>query len=262
MRAVLFTVSLGALVSASGLSSLSQTCQDSLAGILDNADASACIAANQLLNIFLAPADESMIGTTTNWLNAFCGAAPTCSPALIAHVSSQFAMACADDLQALGVSSDDVAVALPYIQEYWGTAKEVICLADTSVGEFCAPAVATNLQAALETAVSVNWVAQEIRDAVSSHTYNLPSNVSCVPCTQAALVKVGATELQTVVNLNGFAADTCGAEFASATEMPSSVVVGIGSSAPTTSIPVGAASTIKAAGSLSAVIGLLAIWLL
>jgi len=259
MRAVLFTASFGTLVSA-GFASLSRPCQDSLAGILDNADASACISANQLLNIFLAPADQSMIGTTTNWLNAFCGAAPTCSPALIAHVTSQFALACADDLQGLGVSSDDVATALPYIQQYWSTAKEVICLTDTTVGEFCAPSVATNLQAALDVAVSVNWVASSIRDAVTSHIDILPANVSCVPCTQAAFVKVEATELQSVVDLKGFASNTCGADFAAASEMPSSVVVGIGSSAPTATP--NAASTLKVAGSLSAFVGLLAIWLL
>jgi len=260
LRTIFVIVSAGALASATSLSSLSQACQNSLNTLTDNAAASSCVAANQLLNIFLASPDDSLISTTTNWLNQFCGAAPECSADVIAQVTNEISVACGDDLGKLGVTSDDVATVLPYIQKYWSTAKEIVCLADTSKNEFCGPVIASNIQTALHTNVSVNWVYNEITGSISSDQYTLPANATCVPCTQAALVKVEATELTNVVDIKGFASRTCGEDFAAASAMPSNIVVGIGSSAP--KAKANSASSITRAGSLGVFAAVLAVWLL
>ena len=43
---------------------------------------------------------------------------------------------------------------------------------------------------------------------------NIPANITCVDCTQAALVKLKGTELNNIIDLSQPVAEVCGADFA------------------------------------------------
>lgn len=231
-KTVVAALAFGAFVSAFKLEQLSQSCQTTISELTIDPDISACIASNQLLNIFVAPSDESAIKTTTNWLNAFCGAAPACSEASIAKAASAVQTGCGEDLAQFGVTGEYITAAVPYVQKYWNAAKDVACLTDTTVSQFCAPSIASKIESSLGTNVSLNWIANEIRTSVESHQFQLPKEAVCTPCTQAALVKMADTELSKIVDLKALASDFCGPEFADVTEVPPTVIIGVGQEAP------------------------------
>lgn len=266
-KTVVAALAFGAVVSAFKLESLSQSCQTTISELTIDPDISACIASNQLLNIFVAPSDESAVKTTANWLTAFCGTAPACTEGSISKAASAVQTGCGEDLAQFGVTGDYIAAALPYVQKYWNTAKEVACLTDTTVGQFCAPAVASKIESSLSTNVSLNWIANEIKTSVESHQFQLPKDAVCTPCTQAALVKIADTELSKVVDLKALASDFCGPEFADVKEVPPTVIIGVGEEAPKSQpqpsdTDSNAAAMLSIAGPLFVTMGLFAATLL
>ncbi|EJD42691.1 hypothetical protein AURDEDRAFT_114934 [Auricularia subglabra TFB-10046 SS5] len=248
----LVVLSLGALAAAQSLSDLSQTCQNGITAVTQDAAANDCLDVSGLVNIVVADSKTSLVTPINNWLTSFCGA-PNCSADTISAVVANVTQACASDFEKLGVTSDQVSVVLPYIQQYFGTAKEILCLADTTQDQFCFTEYATSLQDALGAPLTV----ETVKGSLDSLELKIPKNATCVECTQGILVKLQSTELAQLVDLKQPVADQCGADFAAVTALPSNVIVGTGSNVPKGNKPDGGAATIAAAGSLSALAGVM-----
>lgn len=100
-----------------------------MTAVQKDAAANSCTAISGLLNILVTPDGQSLITPVNNWLTSFCGASD-CSSDTISSVVQSVSQACQTDLANLGVTADDIAQALPYIQQNFGAAKEIICLAE------------------------------------------------------------------------------------------------------------------------------------
>jgi len=260
---VLAALSLGALVSAVGLDSLTKTCRDAVVTLSAQPDVSQCIAANQLLNILLVPADDSTVNAARIFLNAFCGSAPECSPNTISDVAFEIAEACAADLGQFGVGPEHVATVVPYIVENWAVGKEVICLADSLANQFCIPSIMSSIESALGVEFSSNWLTEHVVETIKNKAFGLPAEVACVPCTQAAFLKVTTeTDIDQLFDLTSFATDNCGANFTTSSELPANILIGTGDDAPIDGPPVDGAARLSVAGSLLAVVAVVAMQLL
>ncbi|KZV97747.1 hypothetical protein EXIGLDRAFT_832641 [Exidia glandulosa HHB12029] len=254
MQYAVVVLSLGALVAAQDFKSLSQACQNGVTAVQSNAEANSCINVSGLLSLLVVPADQSLITPVNNWLTAFCGA-DDCSSETIQAVVANVSTACATDFESLGVTQDQINTVLPYIQDNFGAAKQIICLADTTQDEFCVTELANNLQTFLGAPLTLNTLKS---NANLQSAEGVPTNITCVPCTQAALVKLKDTQLSTVVDLSSAVGTECGADFSSATTSPSNIIVGTGSNVPKGQNGDGSASPLAVAGSLSALAGILA----
>ncbi|KAH7106070.1 hypothetical protein BKA62DRAFT_766516 [Auriculariales sp. MPI-PUGE-AT-0066] len=259
-KTAIVALALGATASAFSLSSLSQSCQATISRVT----AEPCIASSQFTNIFLVKSDDSIIKATDSWLKTFCGTATDCSSDVIAKSANDIQVGCADDISPYGITADHFDLVLPYVQKYWQTAKEVACLADTSVNQYCVPSVASNIEKTLNTDVSVNWIRNEIVDSLAAGQFSLPKSVVCNSCTQVALSKVLPTELTDVVDLAGYASGVCGKEFVDTAvhQPPQNIIEGIGKDALQTETPGGAATMLSVAGTLLAAVGFAAAHLL
>lgn len=60
-------------------------------------------------------------------------------------------------------------------------------------------------------------------DANLQTAESVPTNITCVPCTQAALVKLKATQLNDLVDLSAGVATECGSDFAGTCTAPVSI---------------------------------------
>lgn len=86
-----------------------------------------------------------------------------------------------------------------------------------SRNEFCATELGGDLETALGQNLTMASLTQSANpEAAQSAAGQVPKNVTCSPCTQALLVKLKGTELNTFFDLSAGVAQECGADFAGA----------------------------------------------
>jgi len=211
---------------------ISQQCQTGISNLAANSEASSCLGVNQFTNLFLTNPNTSVITPVQNWLTAFCGA-PDCSNATIAAVVTNVSTACATDLQSLEITSSAVQMIIPYITEFFGTAKEVLCLADTSKSEFCAVEIGQTIETATGHPLSLDEF-YDAYDTILGGSSPVNETLFCTACTQGAL-SILNTNTQ-ISSLLGVAttdiSKTCGSAFAASTTLPANIVVGTGTAVP------------------------------
>jgi hypothetical protein len=230
-QTVAVALSLAALAAAQSLSDLSTECQAGINGLSSNTEANNCLALNQFTNIFLTPSDQSVIAPVTNWLTAFCGASD-CSDSTISTVVESITTACAKDLAPLGVTGNDTsATVAQYVQQYFGTAKEVLCLANTSSDQFCATELANDAQDSLGKPLSIDNLVSTLSGVVVSGQSPVNTTIVCTPCTQG-IIAVLHDDATIGSSVSSGLSSTCGADFASVTTLPANIVVGTGTAVP------------------------------
>ncbi|KAG9100024.1 hypothetical protein FRC06_004603 [Ceratobasidium sp. 370] len=167
--------------SAQGMGGVSSTCQSAATAVLSG-PAGTCLGVSDLLNIALAPANQSLISPIDKWLTDTC-AQPACTTETLDAAVSNITSGCQTDL---GLTSDDIVDVKQYIDEWYSTAREVACLKDTNAANaFC---VTTTLQA-IETYAGQPLSKSGIPGIIlrfGSANAEIPKNITCTPCIQAA----------------------------------------------------------------------------
>lgn len=256
------TLSLAALAAGQGLNSLSSDCRAGITNLQSNNDANTCLALNQFSNIFLTPSGQSVINSVNNWLVAFCGA-PACSNSTIDSVVNSIVDACKTDFAQLGVTDEQVGTVVPLIQQYFGTAKDILCLANTKEDAFCVSSAAHDAEDALGQPLSLENLVSTYSGVLT--TGQSPVNTSLIICNDCGKGVVAILHEQNLdEGVNNVVSQTCGADFAaSATALPADVAVatsgsipkGNGANTKTDGNKDGGAATLAVAGTLSAVAG-------
>lgn len=124
---LLMTSDLACLTCLLFFSRLSTQCTNALTGIATNPDAAACLAPGSLVQIIAGGANTSIVGPINTWLTNVCSA-PACSNDTISAVVQNVTTGCSNELSGLGLSSDMIPSITSLIQQYYPTARQVICL--------------------------------------------------------------------------------------------------------------------------------------
>lgn len=255
------TVAVTVLLAALAAAQLSSNCTNGISQLSSNDEASKCLALNQLSTLAVLKSDQSVLTPVDNWLKAFC-AAPVCSNSTIETVVQAVSTACATDIQQLGATQDQVTSIIPMISQYFGTAKEMLCLADTKTDIFCASEMAANAQTQLGQPLSLTTFASIYDSVLSGGQSSVNASVICTDCTKGAISILTSNTAITGGEVSNVGSSVCGADFvASATTLPANVVVGTGTAVPKgspsdkTDTKDGAASTLAVAGTVSAIAG-------
>jgi hypothetical protein len=229
----------GALAAAQSISDLSASCQAVITELQRDNAAATCTDLAGLLNILATPKNDSLIAPIDGWLHSFCGAAP-CSNDTISAVAQNITTGCATDLAGVGITASDVSNVASLVDIILPFGKEIACLADSKASEFCVTEVLTSIQTFVGQQLSIgtleNVLPQLIgqAEATESDPLNLPTNVTCTPCVQAAYIlakdafpgDANITQAKTAITAQ------CGAAFEQADTMPSGIIEGTGSAVP------------------------------
>ncbi|KAJ7901963.1 hypothetical protein B0H14DRAFT_1263393 [Mycena olivaceomarginata] len=196
-----------AILVASSVSALtiSSACQNALTQVATNSDASACLSVSSLLGAVLQ-SNTSIITPVDNWLKALCSAAP-CSNATLSAVVTNVTTGCSAELSS-GDSSASAATLIPLVEQYYPTARKIVCLTDSNTN--CITQTLTNIQSILGT-LSISNIGTIIANAVT--TTNLPSNVTCSNCVKEAYNVLNTDFPSTASSLTSDLNTQCGANF-------------------------------------------------
>ncbi|KAF8897059.1 hypothetical protein CPB84DRAFT_1781457 [Gymnopilus junonius] len=173
------SVTLAALLAYASAQSISSACTNALTGIATNPDAAACLSPGSLVPIIAGGANASIVSPINNWLTSLCSA-PACSNDTIAAVVQNITSGCSNELSGLGLTSSMVPSITGIIEQYYPTARQVVCLKDGNTN--CVTQTLTNIQNVVGP-LTLNNIVQIASNAT---TTTLPSNVTCTNCVKAA----------------------------------------------------------------------------
>ncbi|KAL6308236.1 hypothetical protein BKA93DRAFT_605797 [Sparassis latifolia] len=211
LGAVLAAVAGAQLVAAQSLSS---QCQSTLASLVTSSDAN-CLDLSSLAGLIVTNSNTSVIGPVNNWLTGLC-AQPACNNATLTALVGNVTSGCSSDLQSLGLSSSQIAQLPSVVQEFYPTVRKILCLSDTSNNNtLCATETLTNIQPYTGTLTPSN-IKSLISQIAQGSIPNVPSNVTCTDCTQAAFDVFNEAFPNLVTSgVNGTISNECGASFLS-----------------------------------------------
>lgn len=227
--AKIFTVALTALsflaqAQAQNLTSISQSCQTTVTGILASPIAN-CINVAGLLGV--ASASGSVITPLDGWIKGVCST--TCSPSDLSTAKTNVMSGCAADLQ----SGNPAAEAIYVLTANYTQVKDVLCLEAVSNSTFCLTDFLNNVQTSSGKTLDLNTVAGLISSNVQtleSLLGSLPNSQLCSDCNKAFVSKVTPFLPQSDVSqLDALATSKCGASFVDGS-LPSTVKEASGTS--------------------------------
>lgn len=212
---MLRTLTLTALAAYVSAQSLSSGCTSALSSIAFNPEAAACLNPVALVSVISGNATQSVVPAINNWLTGLCGAAP-CSNATIAAVVANVTTGCSTELSATGVTSSAVGGITTLIQQYYPTARKVLCLKDGSKN--CITQTLENIEGVVGTLSVTNIVQLALNPPTT-----LPANVTCTDCVKAAYNVIAADIPSITTDVAPALQSQCGASFADG-KTPSNIV--------------------------------------
>ncbi|PPQ65669.1 hypothetical protein CVT26_000301 [Gymnopilus dilepis] len=210
------SVALAALVAYASAQSLSTQCTNALTGIATNPDAAACLAPGSLVQIIAGGANTSIVGPINTWLTNVCSA-PACSNDTISAVVQNVTTGCSNELSGLGLSSDMIPSITSLIQQYYPTARQVICLKQGDTN--CITQTLTNIQNIVGPLSLSNLMQITSNPTITS----LPSNITCTDCVKAAYNVINSAVPSLTSDAAPAIQSECGASFTDGTT-PSGIV--------------------------------------
>jgi len=199
------SLTLAALVAYASAQSISDSCTTALAGIAANPDAAACLSPGSLVSLFTLDQNSTVIPPINNWLTSVC-AAPACSNATIDAVVKNVTSGCSSDLSPLGFNSDSAASITSLIQQYYPTARKVLCLKDGDTN--CITKTLTNIQNMIGT-LSLS----SLTSGAIGFKDDLPANLTCTNCVKAAYNVIKTDVPAVVSDADSSLQEQCGASF-------------------------------------------------
>jgi hypothetical protein len=168
-------------------------------------------------------------------LKSLCSVAP-CSNATLSAVVSNITTGCSAELASSTISASSLT---PYVEQYYATARKIICLTDS--GTNCVTETLTNIQSILGT-LSLSNIGTVIANAVS--TTSIPSNITCSNCIKEAYNVLNGDFPSTAASLASELTSECGANFTDGSKpagiVESATVTGTKSSGHTMTVARGA----------------------
>jgi len=176
----MYRVYVSALLASIGVSafSISNNCETALTQVAANPDAGACLKVSALLGLgAVLQANSSIVEPVNNWVTSLCNAAP-CSNATLAAAVTNITTGCSAEL-----GSSSAASISTMVQQYYPTARKILCLSDSGTNTNCITQTLTNILAVLGT-LSISNIGAVIVNA--ANTTSIPSNVTCSNCVKEA----------------------------------------------------------------------------
>jgi len=187
----------------------SAQCNTALTSVATNPDAAACLSTGPLLtfvNSAIGGSNTSLVTGLNTYLTSMCGA-PACSNDTLAAVVQNVTTGCATDLSSLGVTSSIAPMITGVIQQFYPTARKVLCLKDGN--DNCVVQTLTNLQTVTGDLTSVGNVLGLLNIDVT----DLPTNITCTNCVKAAYNTISADVPSINPDVSSFLSNKCGATF-------------------------------------------------
>jgi len=218
------------------LKGLSAPCSGAVDAAISNTEISQCFNVLNVIPILSLTSNESIIPPINSWLAGVCAAAP-CDNSTLQTVSSNITTQCAPDLDSHGFNSTLVSNIVADLVKYYPTIRKIACLEESSNSTLCVTQLLDDVQAAVGAPLSINEILQIPKQVQSTGT--IPQNITCNDCTQAAwaILEQDVPQLATIPQVASAVSSQCGAAFASASPgvLPSDIIEGTGTAAPTAS---------------------------
>ncbi|CAE6459658.1 unnamed protein product [Rhizoctonia solani] len=222
---LLSTLALAGVSSAqlTGILGLSDSCNKAL-GQLAIGPAGNCLNAIGLINVLTTPSGQSWVGPFDNYLTTTCSQ-PACPVDILSMTIAGLKEGCATDLAEKGWSADDLESILGQGAKYYPSVREVLCLRSTGQGQgLCITTTLTDMQNIIGEPLNIGTLVAKTPQALTSHTLDIPKNISCTPCTQGAytIARPNLPSSESVKAWDNFWVNQCGEQFISGT-LPASV---------------------------------------
>lgn len=231
-RSSILLMAAAGLAASQSLSSLgvSQQCQDALSASIANPEINSCLNVFTALNIFATTANTSVVPAIDNWLSGVCAASP-CSNSTLMAAAQNITTGCQNDLNNIGISSDDAQNIVNTVLPFYPTIRKVACLKDTksSNNTLCVTEVLDDLQDAIGS-LSINNIISTAQGVINgTETISIPKNVTCNDCTEAAwaVIRQDIPAAATNTDVTNAIASQCGNDFVTAPQ-PSEIVEATG----------------------------------
>ncbi|TFY58106.1 hypothetical protein EVJ58_g6621 [Rhodofomes roseus] len=199
--------------------SISSSCSSTLAQLVTSTETT-CLNAQSLVGLIVSTQNASVVTTVNNWLTGMCSQS-LCSNQTLSDVVTNVTSGCASDLQSAGISTSDPSSLVSMVQQYYPTARQAACLADTSNNKtLCATELLTNIQSQVGT-ITKNTL-QSVVSEIAGGSVALGSNVTCTDCTKAMYNLAVQADPGLASTLNSTVVGQCGASFTDGSE-PSTI---------------------------------------
>ncbi|KAI0253988.1 hypothetical protein BJV78DRAFT_1187757 [Lactifluus subvellereus] len=189
---------------------VSPQCQLSLAAIAASPDAQ-CLNAAGVLPIFLTGQGASIVGPINTWLTGLCSK-DACSNQTLSTVVFNITQGCSSDL---GISSSNVLNITTSVEQFYPTARQILCLNDTSDKQLCAVDQLYSIQNSTGTITVDNFLSLVPQIITAGLPVgDQPQNMSCNNCTKEAYNIILANDPQAITSgANSSISNKCGASF-------------------------------------------------
>ncbi|GLB40671.1 hypothetical protein LshimejAT787_0805420 [Lyophyllum shimeji] len=208
----ILTLSAVACLAAAQLN-LSQACTNTLVSIASNPDVSACLNPSALLTI-ATDTSKSIVDPINNWLTGLC-AAPACSNNTLAAIVANATNGCQAELAGLGFQASDAGAVTGIVQQYYPTARKVVCLKDGNTN--CVTQTLTNLQTFINPLSIQNIISTFTSSNSPFGNGSLPTNLTCTNCIKAEYNTIDADVPGALGLWKTGAQQQCGAAFVDGT---------------------------------------------
>ncbi|CAE6519711.1 unnamed protein product [Rhizoctonia solani] len=225
-RFIAFSVLVNAslsLAQLTGILGLSDSCNKAM-GQLAIGPSANCLNTMGLINVLTTPSGQSWVGPFDSYLTTTC-TQPACPVDILSMTIDSLKEGCATDLAQKGWSADDLEKILGQGAKYYPSVREVLCLRSTGQGQgLCITTTLTDLQDMTGEPLNIGTLVAKTPTVLSSHSIDIPKNISCTPCTQGAytIARPNLPSSESIKAWDTFWTNQCGENFISGT-LPTSV---------------------------------------
>lgn len=207
--------------------SLSSTCTSSFTSAATG-PAGQCLNVAGLVPLATLSANSSIIAPIDSWLSTMCGSDP-CTNDTIASVVSSVTSGCSSDISAAGIDSAALSSLPAYIEQYYATGRQVVCLRDTKANNaLCVTTILQQIESALGAPLSTSSITTRLPALLATND-TLTKAISCSQCAQAAFAVISPSFPSDVASsTKQYFTSTCGDSFVSSGE-PANIIVATGS---------------------------------
>lgn len=200
--------------------SISSGCTSALVSIAGSPD-SACLNPSALVQLVLTNSTTSIVPVINTWLTGLCALGP-CSNSSLQAVFTNLTAGCPTELQALGLSTNNSESSVTQFQAAYPTARQILCLKDTSANELCATEELTQVQNVTGTLTTSNIAS--VVSQISAGNQSIPQSVTCGNCSKASYIIASTNFPDLVSGSKSQIQNTCGTAFTDDGQMPSGIV--------------------------------------
>ncbi|KAI0320893.1 hypothetical protein OF83DRAFT_1102297 [Amylostereum chailletii] len=176
----------GSAVSVSA-QNISSQCQSAILGIATSSEGE-CINAAGLTGFVpaLSNGNTSLVSPLNTWLKGLCSQ-QACTNDQLASLVNDVASGCSTDLASLGLNNDSISEVTATVQQYYPTARQLVCLKNNTSTDLCVTDLLNTVQDSVGT-LSANSLPQIVLQIIGGGIANssLPLTPLCTNCGKQA----------------------------------------------------------------------------